>query len=145
MSQPENPLDVFRRTTAATVRALAERDDINVTYAPRGQGLVGKEVKVTLPARNLPAADAALVRGEADSAALRLRHHDGGLHAHSRPRSQEAREIFDAVEQARCEALGMRRMCGVAQNLVFLNDPATRRHGCEDGIHRLQHRLRRTE
>ncbi|GAB4224098.1 MAG: cobaltochelatase subunit CobT [Kiloniellaceae bacterium] len=117
MSQPENPLDVFRRTTAATVRALAERDDINVTYAPRGQGLVGKEVKVTLPARNLPAADAALVRGEADSAALRLRHHDGGLHAHSRPRSQEAREIFDAVEQARCEALGMRRMCGVAQNL----------------------------
>jgi cobaltochelatase CobT len=117
MSQPENPLDIFRRTTAATVRAIAERDDINVTYAPRGQGLVGKEVKVTLPARSLPPEDAALVRGEADSAALRLRHHDGGLHAHSRPRSQEAREIFDAVEQARCEALGMRRMCGVAHNL----------------------------
>ncbi len=117
MSQPENPLDVFRRTTAATVRAIAERDDINFTYAPRGQGLVGKEVKVTLPARNLPAEDAALVRGEADAAALRLRHHDGGLHAHARPRSQEAREIFDAVEQARCEALGMRRMAGVAQNL----------------------------
>ncbi|WP_340116893.1 cobaltochelatase subunit CobT [Pelagibius sp. 7325] len=117
MSQPENPLDVFRRTTAATVRAIAERDDINVTYAPRGQGLVGKEVKVTLPARSLPAEDAALVRGEADSAALRLRHHDGGLHAHTRPRAQEAREIFDAIEQARCEALGMRRMCGVAQNL----------------------------
>ena len=117
MSQPENPLDVFRRTTAATVRAIAERDDINVTYAPRGQGLVGKEVKVTLPARSLPAEDAALVRGEADAAALRLRHHDGGLHAHTRPRSQEAREIFDAIEQARCEALGMRRMCGVAHNL----------------------------
>jgi len=117
MSQPENPLDVFRRTTAATVRAISERDDINVTYAPRGQGLVGKEVKVTLPARSLPAADAALVRGEADAAALRLRHHDGGLDASLRPRSQEAREIFDAVEQARCEALGMRLMAGVAQNL----------------------------
>jgi cobaltochelatase CobT len=117
MSQPENPLDTFRRTTAATVRAIAERDDINVNYAPRGQGLVGKEVKVTLPARNLPAEDAALVRGEADAAALRLRHHDGGLHANTRPRSQEAREIFDAVEQARCEALGMRLMPGVAMNL----------------------------
>ncbi|MGF1593263.1 MAG: cobaltochelatase subunit CobT [Kiloniellaceae bacterium] len=117
MSQPENPLDVFRRTTAATVRAIAERDDINVAYAPRGQGLVGKEVKVTLPARSLPPEDAALVRGEADAAALRLRHHDGGLDANLRPRAQEAREIFDAVEQARCEALGMRRMCGVAQNL----------------------------
>ena len=79
MSQPENPLDVFRRTTAATVRAIAERDDINVTYAPRGQGLVGKEVKVTLPARSLPPEDAALVRGEADAAALRLRHHNGAL------------------------------------------------------------------
>ncbi|WP_299398856.1 cobaltochelatase subunit CobT [Pelagibius sp.] len=117
MSQPENPLDLFRRTTASTVRAIAERDDVNVNFAPRGQGLVGKEVKVTLPARNLPAEDAALVRGEADAAALRLRHHDGSLHASSRPRAQEAREIFDAVEQARCEALGMRRMCGVAQNL----------------------------
>ena len=72
---------------------------------------------MTLPARNLPMEDAALVRGEADAAALRLRHHNGSLHASSRPRSQEAREIFDAVEQARCEALGMRRMCGVAQNL----------------------------
>ncbi len=117
MSQPENPLDVFRRTTAATVRAIAERDDIDVNYVPRGQGLVGKEVKVTLPARNLPLEDAALVRGEADAAALRLRHHDGSLHTTSRPRSQEAREIFDAIEQARCEALGMRRMAGVAQNL----------------------------
>ena len=117
MSQPENPLDLFRRTTAATVRAIAERNDINVNFAPRGQGLVGKEVKVTLPARNLPPEDAALVRGESDAAALRLRHHDGAVHAGSRPRSQEAREIYDAVEQARCEALGMRRMCGVAQNL----------------------------
>ncbi|WP_193368579.1 cobaltochelatase subunit CobT [Pelagibius marinus] len=136
MSQPENPLDVFRRTTAATVRAIAERDDINVTYAPRGQGLVGKEVKVTLPARNLPLEDAALVRGEADAAALRLRHHDGGLHAHARPRSQEAREIFDAVEQARCEALGMRRMAGVAQNL----DAALEEQYRVRGLNRAQNR-----
>src|SRR3546814_10260099 len=61
MNQPENPLDVFRRTTAATVRAIAELDDINVTFAPRGQGLVGKEVKVTLPARSLPPEDAAQI------------------------------------------------------------------------------------
>ena len=136
MSQPENPLDTFRRTTAATVRAIAERDDINVTYAPRGQGLVGKEVKVTLPARSLPAEDAALVRGEADAAALRLRHHNGSLDASLRPRSQEAREIFDAVEQARCEALGMRLMCGVAQNL----DAALQKQYRVRGLSRAQSR-----
>ncbi len=129
MSEPENPIEAFRRTTASTVRAIAERDDITATFAPAGQGLVGSELRLTMPARDLPQGDVALVRGEADSAALRLRHHDAALHAAQRPSAQAAREIFDAVEQARCEALGMRRMVGVTSNLDAAVEDRCRNRG----------------
>ena len=57
------------------------------------------------------------VRGEADALALRLRHHKASTHATLSPSLAPAREVFDALEQARCEAIGARRMSGVAENL----------------------------
>src|SRR5438552_3106138 len=32
MSESESPAEIFKRSTAATVRAIAERDDVQVTY-----------------------------------------------------------------------------------------------------------------
>ena len=117
MSERQNPVDAFKQHTAACVRALARRDDIEVSFVPSGQGLVGKEARLTMPGRELPVMEATKARGEADAVALRLRHHNDELHGHHRPRNPEAREVFDAVEQSRCEALGMRRMAGLAANL----------------------------
>ena len=73
-----------------------------------------------MPARDLPAEDVSRVRGEADSMALKLRHHDRKTHLRRVPRGETARAIFEAVEQARVEALGARRMAGVAANLAAL-------------------------
>jgi len=117
MSDAESPIERFRRTTGAAIRAISERDDITASFTPSGQGLVGTEARLPLPARDLPPEDAATVRGEADAIALRLRYHDDKLHRNRRPGAEMAREIFDSVEQTRCEALGMRRMAGVAANL----------------------------
>ena len=128
-SRDESPLERFKRTTGATVRAIAERADLVATFSPSGQGLVGTEARLTAPARELPSADVALARGEADSIALRLRYHDDALHARQRPAAPAAQEVFDAVEQARCEALGMRRMAGVAVNLDAANETAFRNRG----------------
>ena len=71
-----------------------------------------------MPARDLPVEDVSRVRGEADSMALKLRHHDRKTHLRRVPRGETARAIFEAVEQVRVEALGARRMAGVADNLV---------------------------
>ncbi len=117
MSEKSTPIESFKRNTAACLRAVAGRDDLDVAFVPNGQGLVGKEARLTMPGRALDSATAALTRGEADAVALRLRYHNGRLHARTRPKNQTAREIFDAVEQSRCEALGMRRMAGCASNL----------------------------
>jgi len=117
VSEIENPIERFRRTTGAAIRAICERDDITASFTPSGQGLVGTEARLPLPARDLPPEDAATVRGEADAIALRLRHHDDKVHRRARPGAEMARQIFDSVEQTRCEALGMQRMAGVAANL----------------------------
>jgi cobaltochelatase CobT len=55
------------------------------------------------------------VRGHADSIALRLACHDPAVHRKLVPGGQQARAVFEAVEQARVEAIGSRRMGGVAE------------------------------
>jgi len=129
MMHDEGPIERFKRATGAAIRAIAERDDITASFSPTGQGLVGHDVRLPLPARDLPAADAAMVRGEADAVALRLRHHDAALHRRHRPSADLARTIYDGVEQTRCEALGIRRMAGVASNLDAVLEERCRSRG----------------
>ena len=62
------------------------------------------------------------MRGHADSIALKLACHDPGVHRKLVPGGQQARAVFEAVEQARVEAIGARRMSGVAKNLSAMLD-----------------------
>jgi cobaltochelatase CobT len=89
-----------------------------------------------LPARDLPAEDVALTRGASDSIALRLRYHDRKLHARETPKSEVAREVFEAIEQARVEAIGANTMKGVAANL----EAALEDHCRERGFNRMTDR-----
>ena len=117
MAQRETEIERFKRVTGAAIRAIAQREGLSVNFTPGGHGLSGDEVRLRQPGGNLPPEDIALVRGEADSLALRLRYHDPEQHARLQPHGGEAQEVFDAVEQARYEALGMRRLAGCAANL----------------------------
>ena len=44
------------------------------------------------------------------------------MHRRLQPGGQQARAVFEAVEQARIEAIGARRMDGVAKNLNAMLD-----------------------
>src|SRR3954452_501084 len=129
MSQSFSPTEIFKRATASTLRAIAERDDVDVGFGPEPPGLAGKRVKLPNPARDLPAEEAAQLRGAADSMALRLRYHDDAVHSKRAPGGAMARSVFEALEQARVEALGSRRMVGVAANLGAMLDEQYRRKG----------------
>ena len=63
-----------------------------------------------------------MTRGLGDSMALRKACHDARIHATMAPQGADARGIFDAVEQARVEAIGSLRMTGVAGNLTSMLD-----------------------
>jgi cobaltochelatase CobT len=131
MAQEFSPTEIFKRATASALRAIAERDDLTIGFGPEPPGLAGSRVKLPNPARDLPADEAAQLRGAADSLALRLRYHDGAVHSKRMPGSPLARSVFEALEQARVEALGARRMAGVAANLSAMLDEQYRRQGFE--------------
>ncbi|MBX9700633.1 MAG: cobaltochelatase subunit CobT [Acetobacteraceae bacterium] len=108
----------FKRATAGALRAIAHAEpDVQVAFQPGPAGVSGKRVRLPLPTRSLPPAEMAKLRGAADSAALRLRHHSDQVHAARMPQRKEAKEVFDALEEVRVEAIGSKFMSGVAANL----------------------------
>lgn len=131
MSDAETPVEAFKRATAAALRAIAETDKVDVAFAADAGGLSGRRARLPLPSRALAEEEVARVRGEADAIALRLKHHDPSVHARRMPATATGRAVYEAVEQARCEALGSRRMAGVADNLSAALDHRYKRQGYE--------------
>jgi len=115
------PNEPFKQAVASALRALAQTREMEVTFAADKPALVGSgegaKARLPEPPRKMGAAEAAIVRGHADSMALKLALHNANLHRRMSPASDAGRALFDAVEQARVEAIGARRMLGVASNL----------------------------
>ncbi|MFC7475219.1 cobaltochelatase subunit CobT [Dankookia sp. GCM10030260] len=108
----------FKRATAGTLRAIAHANaEVQVAFQPGPGGVSGKRVRLPLPTRALPATEMAKLRGAADAAALRIRHHSETVHSARLPQRREAKEVFDALEDVRVEAVGSKHMAGVAANL----------------------------
>jgi cobaltochelatase CobT len=128
----DNPLEAFRQVLTGAARAIAREPELELGYTADAPSTSGKNVKVPMPGRALAAREVAEARGFADAAALKLRHHNAATHARGAPADEIARAVFDAVEQARVEALGARAMAGVRANLALAvemrmrTDPITR-------------------
>src|SRR5436305_1445682 len=118
----ESPTEPFKRAVSGCLRAIAKKAELEVSFAAERPGLVGGKVRLPEPARKLTRAEAAIVRGNADAVALKLACHDPAVHRKLVPGGQQARAVFDAIEQARVEAIGSRRMGGVAKNLTAMLD-----------------------
>ncbi|MGQ0527772.1 MAG: cobaltochelatase CobT-related protein [Alphaproteobacteria bacterium] len=126
-------IESFKAATAATVRAMAGLKDIEVTFSP-GEPPVGNITGLTrlrLPDYNVDSASVRLVRGCADVQALYLAHHDEKIHRRNQPCTMQGRTIFNALEQARCEAIGAQQMDGTAENLNAVLQEKCKRAGFE--------------
>lgn len=129
MSQHKNS---FQDVTTSTLKAVAGKD-IKVSY--QGSLTPASLQKHSAREAELPELDFKdprdkhLLRGAADMKALRLRHHNHKLHRQLAPAASEARALYDALEQARCETIGAERMAGVADNLNIILDEKCRRLG----------------
>ena len=116
-SKDQTRQEEFKRATAGVLRAIAQVPEVQVAFQPGPSGLAGKRARLPLPTRTLPPAEMAKLRGAADAIALKLRHHDEGVHAARLPTRREAREVYDALEDVRVEVVGSQHMSGVAANL----------------------------
>ena len=117
MASAETPADIFKRALAHAARALAEQSELEVTFGSDGPRLSNGVLTLPHPPRDPSTGDSATLRGQADRLALRLANHDEGLNARLRPADTRAAEVFEAVEQARVEAVGSKSLAGVRANL----------------------------
>jgi cobaltochelatase CobT len=129
MSAKETPVELFKRALAQSTRALAGREDeLDVSFGAEGPRLSPGKIVLPHPPRVISDPEAERIRGQADALALKLAHHDERAHARLRPAGAEARQVFDAVEDMRVQALGANAMKGVANNLTAaLTDSLERR------------------
>jgi cobaltochelatase CobT len=125
----EAPSEPLKRSVAGTMRAIARKGDLEVTFASDRPALMGDKARLPEPPRKLNPQDVAILRGHADSMALRLACHDTVVHRRLAPEAGPGRAVFDAVEQARVEAIGSRRMDGVAGNLTAMLEDRYHRGG----------------
>ena len=118
----ESPTEPFKRAVSGCMRAIARKPDLEISFAAERPGLAGGKARLPEPPRKLTKAEAAIVRGHSDSIALRLALHNPSVHRRQQPGGQQARAVFEAIEQARVEAIGARRMEGVAGNITAMLD-----------------------
>ncbi len=134
----QTPLDRFRHALTGASRALAQEAEVEIAWTADTPVQSGRNFRVPLPGRALSEQQAREARGFADSFALRLRHHSEALHARQAPPEPVARACYDAIEQARYEALGASMMGGVRANLTAAieqrtaADPITRAQSVDD-------------
>jgi len=106
----EAPTEPFKRSVASCLKAIAKTPELDVSFAAERPGLAPGKARLPEPARKMSKRDASIIRGHADSIALKLACHDPKVHRKLMPGNPQARGVFEAVEQARVEAIGARRM-----------------------------------
>ncbi|MER8500740.1 MULTISPECIES: cobaltochelatase subunit CobT [unclassified Mesorhizobium] len=109
--------DSFKRAVTVCMRAIAGDKDLEVGFAKDRPALAGSRARLPELPKKASKADIAITRGLGDSMALKRACHDTRIHTRLAPEGKQARAIYDAVEQARVEAIGSRAMQGVADNI----------------------------
>ncbi|MFK7791589.1 MAG: cobaltochelatase subunit CobT [Devosiaceae bacterium] len=122
----------LKKAVSGCLKAIAGREDIEITFAADRPVLAGTSARLPEPPRRMSAEDGAILRGLSDAMALRLACHDTKLHKSLAPDGQAARAIYDAVEQARVEAIGAGRMKGVRTNLSAMLEDKYHRGNFEE-------------
>ncbi|QUS35590.1 cobaltochelatase subunit CobT [Falsirhodobacter algicola] len=114
---PENPADPFKKALAEATKTMARDRELTVSYSVDPPGQTRDGMRLPQVTRRMTRDEVLLARGTADAFALRHRYHDEGVASRYAPSGPLARDIFDAMETARCEAMGARDMPGTATNI----------------------------
>ncbi|QPC90645.1 cobaltochelatase subunit CobT [Mesorhizobium sp. INR15] len=116
-SKTGSEADSFKRAVTVCMRAIAGDKELEVGFAKDRPALAGSRARLPELPKKATKTDIAITRGLGDSMALKRACHDARIHTKLAPEGKAARAIYDAVEQARVEAIGSRAMQGVADNI----------------------------
>ncbi|MEM6385269.1 MAG: cobaltochelatase subunit CobT [Pseudomonadota bacterium] len=130
MSKPnDNPADPFKKALAEATKTLADDTDLSVSFSLDPPGMTSDGMRLPQVTRRMTREEVLHARGTADRFAMRRRHHDESTYARFVPEGQLARDIYEAMEMARCEAMGARDMPGTTGNIDAVIETDARRKG----------------
>ena len=130
MQKPsDNPADPFKKALAEATKVMADDPDLSVTFSVDPSGQTADTMRLPQVSRRLTRDEVLLARGTADAFALRHKFHDTALSARYMPQGQMARDLYDAMETARIEAVGAQYMPGTAGNIDAKIGNEARRKG----------------
>ena len=116
-SSSDNPADPFKKALAEATKVMADDPDLTISYSVDPPGMTADQIRLPQVTRRMTRDEVLLARGTADALALRHRYHNGKTFDRYQPQGQMARELYAAMEEARCEAIGARAMPGTAGNI----------------------------
>ncbi|MCC0074978.1 MAG: cobaltochelatase subunit CobT [Rhodobacter sp.] len=118
MQKPsDNPADPFKKALTEATRVLADDAEVAVSFTVDPPGMTKETIRLPQVTRRMTRDEVLLARGTADGFAMKRRYHDAGTHARYLPQGQMARDLYEAMETARCEAVGAQHMPGTASNI----------------------------
>ena len=113
----DNPADPFKKALAEATKVMADDPELTVSYSVDPAGQTPETIRLPQVTRRMTREEVLLARGTADAFALRHKFHDPKIAAKYMPQGQMARDLYDAMETARVEAVGARHMPGTAGNI----------------------------
>ncbi|MBB5722822.1 cobaltochelatase CobT [Loktanella ponticola] len=118
MSKPnDNPADPFKKALAEATKVIAGDAELSVTYSVDPAGQTAETIRLPQVSRRMTRDEVLLARGTADAFALRHKFHNPKTSARYMPQGQMARDLYEAMETSRIEAVGAQHMPGTAGNI----------------------------
>jgi cobaltochelatase CobT len=123
MSSPKDDrAERFKGVLGTAMKTIALDPELAVSFGNDQPVLTGHKARLPQVSAATTLKDIAITRGLSDSFALRLANHKDDIHNRYMPQGKNARAMFEAVEQARIEAIGANAMPGVSKNLSAMLD-----------------------
>ena len=117
MNEKKNRIDLFKNSISSTVRAISENKNIDITFSVPSKTKKDNQIILPSPSIKLLEKEKNEIRGKADSSALKLKYHNKLIHSLKTPKSIISKKIFNSIETARYESIGINKFPGILKNI----------------------------
>ena len=125
-NQNEKSLDIltepFKKALGETTKAMADSKDLEVSFSSESTDYNDGNARLPQISKKMTLDEILIARGTADSYALRNRHSSSNTFQKYLPKGELAAKIYESMERARCDSIGIADMPGAASNINARND-----------------------
>ena len=117
MNKNKSSTETVKKALSETTRAISKKSDLNVNFESEPYKPHQTNVQLSRISNKKTKNEILNARGESDAQALFIRYHDKKIYQKYAPQGDIALNLFNEMEQARCEAIGGIIYPGAAKNI----------------------------